>query len=392
MIPIIQHIFAFFIGSFLVYISIPVIVRLSAIKHLYDEPNERRLNKVVVPNLGGVAIFLGITVSTLLSVYQNQFPDFRYILAAMIILFFIGIKDDILMISPLKKFTAQTICAIILIVPGNFRFTSLHGILGIYELNYFTSFLFSLLAIVAIINALNLIDGIDGLSSSIGILVSVAYGAFFFAFGKYNYSILCFATTGSLISFFLFNVFGKQNKIFMGDTGSLIVGLIIAALTIKLNEFSLNSGIQTNGFMPVFTLSVLALPVFDMLRLFTARLLEKKSPFHPDINHIHHKLLKIGYSHGQTTSILIGANLIVILLIYSLRHLDNNLLLLLLIGISTVLSFVPEVIYTYKKSRNSTTLKNQYKLLFFMNTDSQKKVPNNADFDRNQTKKEHLQE
>ena len=173
--PTIQLFTASLIGFFLVYISIPVIVRISNEKHLYDEPNERRINKIVVPNLGGVALFIGVSIATLLSLHQLEFIEFRYIQASLIILFFIGIKDDILIISARKKFIAQIICALILIIPGGVRFTSLHGILGFQEIGYGFSILISLLAIVAIINATNLVDGIDGLAASIGIFSSIIF-------------------------------------------------------------------------------------------------------------------------------------------------------------------------------------------------------------------------
>jgi UDP-N-acetylmuramyl pentapeptide phosphotransferase/UDP-N-acetylglucosamine-1-phosphate transferase len=352
MIIIIQIISAFFIGLLLVAYSIPIIVRISKEKHLFDVPNHRKVNKQVVPNLGGIALFVGISLASLLSIMKEPFPDLRFILASMIILFFIGVKDDILVISPRKKFIAQIISALILIVLGEIRLTHLHGILGLYEINYVFSLLISLLAIVAIINALNLIDGIDGLAAAIGILACSFLGANFILLGNILYAILSFATIGSLSSFAFYNVFGRQNKIFMGDTGSLLIGLLLSVFAIKYNEIAITSGEEISNFSPVFSLAILAVPIFDMIRLFIIRIIQKKSPFSPDINHIHHKLLKIGFSHRMSTFFILAANLLIIGIVYVSRSLNNNLSLLILISLVTSFSFFPRFVYEYKKAQN----------------------------------------
>lgn len=348
----IQIISAFFIGLFLVYYSIPIIVRISKEKHLFDVPNHRKVNKHVVPNLGGIALFLGISISSLLCILDEPFHDFRYILVGMIILFFIGVKDDILIISPRKKLIAQIIGALILIIPGEIRLTHLHGILGLQEINYVFSVGLSLLATIAIINALNLIDGIDGLAAAIGILASSFFGANFIFLGNIPYAILSFATIGSLSSFAIYNVFGRKNKIFMGDTGSLLLGLLLSVFAIKYNEITITSGEQQHNFAPVFSLAILAVPLFDMIRIFIQRIVQKKSPFSPDMNHIHHKLLKIGLTHRISTFIILGGNLIIIGIVYASRSLNNNISLLILIALAILLSFIPSLVYEYKKAKN----------------------------------------
>jgi UDP-N-acetylmuramyl pentapeptide phosphotransferase/UDP-N-acetylglucosamine-1-phosphate transferase len=341
-IPILQFLSSFLIGLILVYISIPVIVRISKEKHLYDEPNERRINKVVVPNLGGIAIFIGVSIATLLSLHRFEFIEFRYIQASMIILFFIGIKDDILIISPRKKFIAQVLCALILIIPGEIRFTNLHGILGLYEINYVASVAITLLAIVAIINATNLVDGIDGLAASIGIFSSVIFGAKFLVTSNNDYAILCFALVGSLLAFLRFNVFGKTNKIFLGDTGSLLLGLLISVQVIQYNEFALTTTPQETAFSPVFSLAILATPLADMIRVFIVRMLNGKSPFAPDLGHIHHRLLKLGFSHFTSTIIIVLSNCLIISLAFAFRFLNKHLLMGLLILVIFLLLQLPD--------------------------------------------------
>jgi UDP-N-acetylmuramyl pentapeptide phosphotransferase/UDP-N-acetylglucosamine-1-phosphate transferase len=315
----------------LVYILIPAIVRLSVAKKLFDLPNERRVNKTVVPNLGGIALFAGITIASLLSIQKMQFHDLRYILAAMIIMFYTGLKDDILMITPQKKFIAQFVTAFILVVLGDIRLSNLHGILGVFEINYVFSVLVSLLAFIAITNSINLIDGIDGLATGLGILISGFFGFAFFLDGNLAYAILCASVAGSLLTFFMYNVFGKQNKIFMGDTGSLILGLLFSVMAIKYNEFAIVSPGQVRYYAPALSLAVISVPLFDMVRVFCVRIFRKRSPFLPDMSHIHHKLIRLGYSHLKSTLIIITANLLIICQIYFLRYLDIHLLLVMVL-------------------------------------------------------------
>lgn len=363
--PIIQIITAFLIGLALVYFTIPIIVRLSILKNLYDVPNERKLNKTVIPNLGGIALFIGITLATLLSIHKYSFPELRYILAGMIIMFFIGIKDDILIISARKKLMAQMLCAFIITVPGNIRFTDLHGIIGLNEIHYTFSIIISFIFIVAIINAFNLIDGIDGLASAIGILASVILGSIFYLTKEYQYAILSFAAAGSLISFFFYNVFGNKNKIFMGDTGSLILGLLFSVLIIKYNEISLTLDPNARNLSPVLSFAIIIIPVFDMIRLIVTRIVQRKSPFSADINHIHHKILKLEFNHLKTTFLLLAVNLLFIGIVYVLSFINNNILLLGLIFLASVLSLIPRLVYAIKKSKRSKAKRNQFRNLLW---------------------------
>jgi UDP-N-acetylmuramyl pentapeptide phosphotransferase/UDP-N-acetylglucosamine-1-phosphate transferase len=362
---LLQIIAAFLLGLIMVYFFIPVIVRISHAKNLFDIPNERKLNTTRVPNLGGIALFIAISVATLIFIYKLSFDDYRYIQAAMMIMFIIGVKDDVMAISPRKKMIAQFVSAFILVVGGNIRLTNLHGLFGIYEINYAISLIISLLVIVSIINALNLIDGIDGLASSIGILASLFFCFQFIVLGGYNYAIVAFATTGSLIAFFFYNVFGQKNKIFMGDSGSLLLGLIFAVFFIRYNELSLTGNSLQRNYSPVFSLAVLGLPVFDMFRLFVIRVMKKKSPFSADTGHIHHTLLKLGYSHIKSTLILSGATLGIVSIIFVLRNINNNILLLILLVLTSILFVTPKLVYEFKKLRNSKSGKLEQSFFYF---------------------------
>jgi len=352
--PIFQLASAFILGVLIVFYSVPVIVRVARAKHLYDEPNSRRVNKVAVPNLGGISLFVGISLGAMLGLQQNVVPEFRFMMISTIILFFIGIKDDLLVISPLKKFIAQLISAFILIAIGGIRLTHLHGILGINEINDLISYLLSTLVIIGIINAINLIDGIDGLAASIGIVASLVLGFGFLKMDQLNYAIMCMAITGSLLAFFAFNVFGGKNKIFMGDTGALIIGLLLASLIIKFNEFSLSANHTFSSFSPVLSIAIVAFPIFDMIRLFFFRMMKNKSPFSPDMNHIHHLALKLGFSHLMATTAISFASMLLIATLYFLRHLNNHLLLVILVVTMVLFLSLPRIITAFVKSKTPT--------------------------------------
>lgn len=345
------HVFiSFFLSLLLVYISIPVIVRLSKEKKLFDFPNERKINKSLVPNLGGVALFLGISVGSLLSIDNMVFAELRFILVALIIMFFTGIKDDILVISPNKKFILQVISACILVVLGDIRFTSLHGFLGITQIGDLSSYLFSVFVIVAIINSINLIDGIDGLASGLGLMTSLYFGVSFFVNGHQDYALLCFATFGGLIPFFLFNVFGKVNKIFMGDTGSLILGLLFSIFVVKYNEFALADPNYNGSYAPALSFSIVFIPMFDMVRVFFLRLKNKKSPFVADKNHLHHKFILLGYSHIKSTLIIIAYNVFIIALVLCFQNLNIHILIGMLLGLGLIFNFIPDILLRRKTS------------------------------------------
>lgn len=351
--PSFQIFSAFIIGLITVFYSIPVIVRIAKEKKLFDEPNSRRVNKVPVPNLGGVSLFIGISLATLIGIQQNSFPEFRYMMSSIIILLFIGIKDDLLVISARKKLFAQLISAIIMVNLGGLQITNLHGILGIFEINIIIGSVISILAVVSLINAINLIDGIDGLAASFGILGSVILGIYFYIANQVNFTILCAAIAGSSITFLIFNVFGKKNKIFMGDTGAMIIGFLLSAIIIKFNETSINGTLIPDSFSPVIIISLIAIPLFDMIRLFFLRIRINKSPFSADMNHIHHKFLRLGASHLVITGSITLFNVGLLLLVTFFSSINNNMLVILVIFLVSAFITFPNVILSDVKVKRT---------------------------------------
>jgi UDP-N-acetylmuramyl pentapeptide phosphotransferase/UDP-N-acetylglucosamine-1-phosphate transferase len=351
--PSLSVVFSLLLAFFVVYISIPSIVTVANEKHLYDEPGRRKSHRHNVPNLGGVAIFAGLIIASGLFVNITSSKEFMPVLVAIVVIFFIGIKDDILIIAPDKKLYGELVAAIIIVVMGNVRLTSLHGFLGVYEIDYIPSILLTGFVVVVLTNAFNLIDGIDGLASGIGMVVSLTFGAWFFLTGFYNYSILSAALFGSLGAFFCFNVFGHKNKIFMGDTGSLILGLIMSVLVIKFNEANITyKGIYTIASAPAVSFGILIIPLFDTIRVFTLRVLRGQSPFHPDKNHLHHRMLKLGFSHFRSTSLLSFVNILFIIVVLTCQSLGLVSLMVLNLSMATFFNFLTELLIRKHKHRS----------------------------------------
>ena len=324
------------------YISIPSIVEVAKMKKLYAVPNGRTSHLIVTPTLGGMAIFSGFVISTMIFVNITQIAYVQHILASMIVIFFLGLKDDIVGLSPMKKFVGQIIAAGIVIDLGGIKLESLYGIAGIHGLDYYSSDLFSLFVIIAIVNALNLIDGIDGLASGVGILATSAFGSWFYFEGHIQLAILSATLGGALIAFFIFNVFGVKNKIFMGDIGSLMLGFMLSIFAIKFIELNrISSSIYTIHAAPAVAIGILILPIFDTLRVFGIRIANGKSPFKADKRHVHHYLLELTDSHRKSTCILLSINVIFIALAFFLRDLRITVLVLILFVLAGALSFIP---------------------------------------------------
>jgi UDP-N-acetylmuramyl pentapeptide phosphotransferase/UDP-N-acetylglucosamine-1-phosphate transferase len=346
---------AFIIGLILVLLSIPHVLSVAREKKLYDSFNdERKIHKQVVPPLGGVAIFFGFTLSTIASINGYSFDSLKYIVAASILLFLIGLKDDLVVISAKKKLIGQLFAAIIIIISGKLYFTSLHGVFGIYEIPPVAGILLTLFVMVVIINAFNLIDGIDGLASGLAILSATVFGVWFFLAGQIPLAIMSFALVGSLTGFFAYNVFGHKNKLFMGDSGSLVVGLIISTLVIKFNELNIaNPGPFSIHGAPAVSFVIILIPMIDTLRVMSIRMHQKKSPFSPDNNHIHHRLLSLVPHHFKVTLIIVFTNAILIISAFMCNNFKFNVnyLFLSYIIIGFAVSAIPMVLIKFRKKK-----------------------------------------
>ena len=347
--------------------SIPNIIYVAKRKHLFDVPdNDRKLHKRIVPNLGGVGIFLAFIITTSLFIKPATFPTWNYINASLLILFVTGIKDDLVQISPSKKLVAQLAAATITVFFADIRLHSLHGFLGIYDLPNWLSIPFSIVGCIFVTNAFNLIDGIDGLAGTIGIFICLCFGIALALEGKVPDAIVGFSMVGALAGFLRSNI--SPAKIFMGDTGSLIIGFTVAVLGMSFINGH-NAAEPIIHFIPsshsslVIALAILFLPVFDTFRVFTMRILRGHSPFSPDRTHLHHYLLDLGLTHTQTVSIILMANILIVSVSFAVQRFNINyavaILLLVVIALYSILMVLRRSQHTnseqvVSKQRNNT--------------------------------------
>ncbi len=300
------------ISFFIAYMVIPAIIRVSHEKHLFDEPNDRSSHVQKTPSLGGVALFASIVITYLVAIQNiGVQANVHTIIPSLVILFFIGLKDDILVIDPYKKLLAQIIASGLFIYMTDIRISNLYGLFTAYEIPYMPSFAITLFVMIVIVNAYNLIDGIDGLAAGIGIIVALSFGTYFYLAEVYWAYSLALILTGALLAFLRFN-FSRKKKIFMGDSGSLVVGFILALLAIKFIQFNELANILHVPNAPTIAILVLAVPLFDTLRVFTQRIASGMSPFSADRNHIHHFIIDNGVSHMKATFFLSLSTLAVV--------------------------------------------------------------------------------
>jgi len=348
-------ILAFLTAFTLTYFAIPSIIHIAITKNLCDEPGERRSHVTPTPSLGGIAIFAGVIFSIILWTPFYAFGDLQYILCAFIILFLIGAKDDIAPIAPRKKLIGQILAAGILVFKSNVKLTSLYGIMGIGDLPEVASVILSIFTILVIVNAFNLIDGINGLSGSIGTLISITLGTWFLLMQRIELAIVAYALAGAVIAFLKYNY--TPAKIFMGDTGSLLIGLTCSILTIEFIELHKEMPMSPYAFkaVPAVAFGILILPLFDTLRVFIMRALKGKSPLHPDRTHIHHLLLDYGLTHMQATALLVTVNVFFIFLVFGLQGLGSLNLMLVVLGLAIILSTILFRLVSRKKLNKSSS-------------------------------------
>lgn len=349
-----------FITSFLLtYYAIPSIIHIAKVKKLVDMPDERRSHEEATPSLGGIGIFAGLIFSIIMWTPFNVFGDLQYVLCSLIIIFLIGAKDDILPMSPSKKIVGEIFAASILVFKANVKITSLYGIFNIYELHPLFAAIFSIFIILVIINAFNLIDGINGLSGSIGTLIAISLGTWFFLVNRIELSLVAFAMAGALIAFLKFNF--TPARIFMGDTGALIVGLISAVLVVKFIEFHREAPESIYAFnaAPAVAIGILLFPLYDTLRVFILRILKGKSPFNPDRQHIHHMLIDLGLSHMQATGVLVAISAGFLLLVFLCQSMGSLNLILIQLSIAALGSFLLRYLLNQRLKGKPMSMSNQ---------------------------------
>ena len=340
-----------FVTSFIVVVfSIPSLIKIAELKNLFDDPEEyRKHHKHKTPTMGGIMIYAGTLFSWSLWFPATDVMIYNYIVATSLVLFFVGIKDDIFGTAAIKKLVAHLLVALVLVLMAKVRIVSLHGIFGVNEIPEWASIFLSIFTIIVIVNAFNLIDGVDGLAGGIGFIASAAFGTWFFMAGDIVMASLAIALAGGLLGFLWFNF--SPAKIFMGDSGSLVIGLLMAIMAIHLIEFD-----QAKLFAPlsdiskpVFAIAVLIFPLFDTLRVFIVRASKGTSPFSADRNHIHHRLLDLGLNHRKTVFTLYAINIVIIAIAVFTRSMSIGISFSIVIAASLILFMIPFFIQIKEK-------------------------------------------
>ncbi len=348
-------------GFFSTLFLIPIIVTLAWKYNLLYFPNNRTSHVKPIPAIGGVAVFIGFLVS---AVFLSGFhtADLYIILGGIVSIFLIGVIDDIISLSAVRKLIMFLFIAFLVTVIGNIRLISLHYFLGVNILPHWVSILISIVLITYVVNAINLSDGIDGHAAITGIFSLIVFTFLFMRIGYMQIITFTFPVILTYSAFLIFNLWGKRFKIFMGDTGSLILGFILAVTIIKFCNLNAGPVYYSRLYSPLTVLSLLIVPLFDQLHVFTKRILLGRSPFHADRNHIHHTWLKLGFSHRTTSIILLGYGAFFFLLnTFVLVFLPIGLHIFALIVVTLAFWHIPEQ-YLKKHSRKFVARRYNYRI------------------------------
>ncbi|RZK63154.1 MAG: undecaprenyl/decaprenyl-phosphate alpha-N-acetylglucosaminyl 1-phosphate transferase [Hymenobacter sp.] len=322
--------------------AVPSIVYIAHTKHLFDAPNSRSVHTQPTPRLGGVAVLAGFLSA--LTIFAPLSYGVQHLLAGCILLFFVGLKDDLVTVSVAKKFIGQLLATGVVMLMADVRITSFQGLLGIGTLPIGVSYGFTFVAIVGITNAINLIDGLDGLAGTIVLVISSTLGYYFYQYGgpeRSGYAFVAVCLGGGMLGFLRYNF--HRATIFMGDTGSLVCGFIVSILAIQFIELGNTPGHPLGTASPAVALGILFVPLFDTARVFLLRMAAGRSPFTPDRNHIHHRLLALGFSQISTVLLLGLLNVAVIAAVITFAYLGSLVLLSGLIGLGLAFSLLLSV-------------------------------------------------
>ena len=311
----------FFTALLLVGWIHPRLVKIALLKNIVDYPDARKLQRTPVPVLGGVAVFFGVVIAIGCMSSVVDCSGLPVVIMAMMAMLYTGTMDDILSLSPGLRFVIEIVVVLLLIFVGGYCIDDFHGLWNIGRFSYWYAVPLTVVAAVGIINAINLVDGVNGLSSGYCIMACLIFGTLFFVAGEAPMTILAAVSVGALIPFFLHNVFGKTSKMFIGDGGTLVMGVVMSVFVIAIlqNGSRVAAYVNPNVGLVPFTLAVLSVPVFDTLRVMSTRILKGTSPFRPDKTHLHHMFIDLGCSHVATTLAILGVNMFVVLCWWALE-------------------------------------------------------------------------
>ena len=358
----------FSIALIVSYLSYPIIIKVVKEKNLMAEPNHRDVHSTKTPNLGGIGIFLATyLIITFLGFYFES-DNLLILTGAITIMFFVGLVDDLVGISPKSKLVGQIGVALLMILMTDLRIDNFHGVLGIYELPYIISVLTTVMVFVTIINAYNLIDGVDGLAGTFAITANLFFTCFFYFNANYFMSFLSLGIVGALISFLVFN-FSKANKIFMGDTGSMLIGFLLAYQAVNFMSFDLTSNFEwLDSKSIVYFLAIFSYPLIDTIRVFFIRIKAGNSPFTADNNHIHHNFLGYGLKHWEISLISSFFTVFTVATVFLFNELATNQLIAILVTVWFLSALIIDNLNLIARPAKLETIKNELNEVSFDDT------------------------
>ena len=311
----VYHLLLPFLAAFISTLWIhPKILKIAILKNIVDNPDARKLQRCPIPVMGGIAVFFGLLVGICSSQIMFFSPGVFILTAAMLVMLYTGTIDDILDLSPNIRFLIEILVVGFIMYVNECAIDNFNGLWGIGTIPMWFAAPLTIFAAVGIINAINLIDGVNGLSSGFCFMASVLFAIMFYISGNVTMTILATSAAGAIVPFFLHNVFGKTSKMFIGDGGTLVIGTMMSMFVISIlgkGSLSARFAEQGVGLIP-FTLAVLAVPVFDTLRVMSMRILRGKSPFSPDKTHLHHLFIELGFTHTGTTVSILSLNFLIV--------------------------------------------------------------------------------
>lgn len=314
----VQHILIAFLSAMLAVVWIhPKLVKIANLKNIVDCPDARKLQRVPIPVLGGVAVFFGIVLGIALTSGYTNCQSLMTIVAAMMIMLYVGTMDDVMGLSAKLRFIVEIGVVALLMFTNEIMIDNFDGLWGYHQIGQDIAIPLTIFAAVGIINSINLIDGVNGLSSGYCIMACSIFGTLFYIEGNIPMTILATVAVGSLIPFFFHNVFGSTSRMFIGDGGTLVMGIVMSTFVVNiLSHKTPPTSIDADFGLVPFTLAVMSIPVFDTIRVMSSRMMRGTSPFHPDKTHLHHMFIEIGFSHAGTTFMIVFLNALIILAHY----------------------------------------------------------------------------
>jgi UDP-N-acetylmuramyl pentapeptide phosphotransferase/UDP-N-acetylglucosamine-1-phosphate transferase len=335
------------------FFILPILIATLLKMNIGDLPGGRKIHKKFIPSMGGIGFVLAAFAAIAIWSWQFPLPDIRYLMAAISLMFLVGLRDDMVELKATHKLVGELAAVLMVVVFSDIRIKDLHGFLGVGELNLFLSYGFSAFVLLVLTNSFNLIDGLDGLAGTSGSLILAVLGFWFYMQGLESYALIAFTFLGGVLAFLFFNWYPA--KIFMGDTGSLTLGFVLGALIIAFMET--NAALPDGAawkFEPVFSAGIVLMifPLYDMARVFARRIRRGKGPMTPDKSHVHHFMMRMGLNHSQVTLILLAVQVSFIALVFSLQSFSDQLVLPLISFVALLLgSRLDQVTVRYVKKK-----------------------------------------